>query len=204
MIAPIDPDGKPEKWPIEILTHSEALGLLATMDRYRPTPCRNRALLAILWRSGLRVSECLALKPSDLDEQLGTVRVLHGKGDKARTVGMDGSAFDLVSRWLDRRARLGVNGHAPLFCTIHQPVGRALTTAYVRQLLRRLAKKAGITKRVHPHGLRHTHAAELAREGVPLPVIQAQLGHASASTTAAYIAHLAPGEVIQAMRKRKW
>lgn len=64
--------------------------------------------------------------------------------------------------------------------------------------------KAGIEKRVHPHGLRHTHAAELAREGTPLNLIQAQLGHESLATTDKYLRHIAPEELVKAMKARIW
>ena len=74
----------------------------------------------------------------------------------------------------------------------------------MRHLLPRLAAKAGIEKRVHPHALRHTHAAELAREGVPLNLIQAQLGHSNVATTSRYLAHIAPVEVSETMRQRTW
>ena len=66
------------------------------------------------------------------------------------------------------------------------------------------AKRAGIEKRAHAYGLRHTHAAELAREGVSVNVIQAQLGHASLAVTDRYIRHIAPEQLIEAMRARVW
>ena len=71
-------------------------------------------------------------------------------------------------------------------------------------MLARIAAKAGIEKRVHPHGLRHTHALELASEGTPINTIQLQLGHGNASTTSAYIQKLAPQVVIATMQRRKW
>jgi integrase/recombinase XerD len=71
-------------------------------------------------------------------------------------------------------------------------------------LLPRLAVKEGIEKRVHPHGLRHTHAAELAAEAVPLNLVQAQLGHSSLATTDRYLRHIAPAQLIEAMRARSW
>ena len=74
----------------------------------------------------------------------------------------------------------------------------------MRRLLPRLAARAGIEKRVHPHGLRHTHAAELAAEGKPLNLIQAQLGHASLATTDRYLCHIAPQQLIDAIRTREW
>jgi integrase len=77
-----------------------------------------------------------------------------------------------------------------------------MTDSYVRVLLKRLAERAGIDKRVHAHGLRHTHAAQLRAEGVDIGIISKQLGHASISTTARYLDHLAPRAVIEAMRSR--
>ena len=78
-----------------------------------------------------------------------------------------------------------------------------MKAAYVRSLLPRLAKKAGIEKRVHAHGLRHTHAFELANEGTPLHLIQAQLGHSSVATTDKYIRHLNPTAVVDAVKQRE-
>ena len=107
----------------------------------------------------------------------------------------------ILNRWLDTRRSLGINGHAPLFCTLD---GNLLKPSYLRTLLPRLAKKAGIEKRVHPHGLRHTHAYELMMEGVPVPIIQQQLGHTSLATTDRYVSHLAPIDVISQMQRRNW
>ena len=82
--------------------------------------------------------------------------------------------------------------------------GKAVNSAYVRNLMKRLAAKVGIEKRVHPHGLRHTHAYELANEGTPLHVFQQQLGHSSLATTDRYIRHLNPQQVVEAMKGRTW
>ncbi len=76
--------------------------------------------------------------------------------------------------------------------------------AYVRALLPRLARKAGVEKRVHAHGLRHSHAAELAAEGLPTNLVQAQLGHSSLATTDRYLRHIAPQQLIDAVRRRAW
>jgi site-specific recombinase XerD len=192
---------KGQRFPAEILTGDEVKALLGACSTRAPTGVRNRALIATMYRGGLRISEALALRPKDLDRQAGTVRVLQGKGGKSRTVGFDPAAFGLIERWLDRRAELRINGRHRLFCTLD---GKPLDPSYVRHLLPRLASKAGIEKRVHPHALRHTHAAELAREGVPLNVIQAQLGHSNVATTSRYLAHIAPAEVIRVMQGREW
>jgi site-specific recombinase XerD len=71
-------------------------------------------------------------------------------------------------------------------------------------MVKRRAARAEITKRVHPHALRHTHAAELVAEGVPVNVIQKQLGHVSLATTDVYLRHIAPADVIAMGRQREW
>ena len=189
------------RYPPEILTKEEVKALLRGCSTRAPTGVRNRALIAVMYRGGLRLGETLALKPKDVDPAQDTVTVLHGKGDRRRTVGLDPEAMALVERWLDRRRDLGISGRAPLFCTLE---GRPLKPSYVRTLLPRLAVKAGIDKRVHPHGLRHTHAAELMWEGVAVPIIQRQLGHASLATTDGYHRSIAPADVIEAMKQRAW
>jgi len=80
----------------------------------------------------------------------------------------------------------------------------AIDSSYVRRLLPRLAVRAGIEKRVHAHGLRYAHAAELAAEGLPVNVVQQQLGHGSLATTDRYLRHIAPKERVEAMRAREW
>ena len=119
--------------------------LIRACSKRAATGVRNRALIVVLYRAGLRISEALALYPKDLDAQASTIRVLHGKGDHDRVVGLDAGAWAIVQLWLDRRAAAGINGRAPVFCTLK---GRPMKSAYVRTLLPRLARKAGIDKRV--------------------------------------------------------
>lgn len=194
-----------QKYPAEILTREEISKLLAACSRRGPSGLRNRALIVVMWRTGLRIAEALALHRKDVDLQHGTITVLHGKGDRRRTVGIDPQALALLEQWIVRRRELGIGPASPLFCTISKPrPGRPVKDSYVREALKDLARKAGIEKRVHPHGLRHTHAAELAREGVPLHIIRRQLGHADLAMTARYIEHLTPMDVISAMQQREW
>jgi site-specific recombinase XerD len=195
------PANKGRKLPAEPLAPDEVKSLIRVCSKRAPTGVRNRALVVTLYRCGLRVSEALALMPKDLDAANSTIRVLHGKGDRSRTVGLDAGAWALLQLWLERRAALGLNGRQPVFCTLK---GKPVSAAYVRMLLPRLARRAGIEKRVHAHGLRHTHAFELASEGTPIHVIQCQLGHSSAATTDRYIRHLRPEAVIEQMKGRTW
>lgn len=189
------------KYPAEILTPEEVKALIRACSSRAASGLRNRALIVVMYRGGLRLSEALALKPKDIDPGKGTVTVLHGKGDTRRTVGLDPGAFAVVERWLDRRKALGLTGRSTLFCTLQ---GAALKPSYVRTLLPRLAAKVGIEKRVHPHGLRHTHAAELASEGVPVNLVQQQLGHSSLATTDRYLRHIAPAQLVEALQQREW
>lgn len=189
------------KRPIETLTTAEVEKLLDACSRKAPTGIRNRALIVLLWRGGLRISEALSLYGKDIDSQQGTVRILHGKGDKARIVGLDPRAFALLELWLQERRKHKLSARVPLFCTLR---GKSLQDRYFRALLPRLAVKAGIDKRVHPYGLRHTHAAELAAEGIPINQIQKQLGHTSLATTSRYLDHISPQELINTMRQRHW
>jgi len=195
------PANKGRRLPAELLSGEEVRALLRACSSRAPTGIRNRALIAVLYRGGLRISEALALLPKDVDSAQGMLTVLHGKGDRRRTVGMDPAAFALLERWVDRRRALGLSGRRPVFCTL---AGEPLDSSYVRRLLPRLAAKAGVEKRVHPHGLRHAHAAELAAEGVPVNVVQQQLGHGSLATTDRYLRHIAPAERVAAMRAREW
>ena len=198
---PARPQRRPRRLPPEVLTDAEVCALMRACGRYAPTGMRNRALIALLYRTGLRINEALSLYPKDLELIDGSVRVLNGKGGRSRTVGLDPGGGAIIERWLDARSRLGLTGRHPVFCTLR---GRSMAAAYVRVMLKRLGARAGIEKRVHAHGLRHTHAAQLRAEGVDIGIISRQLGHASITTTARYLDHIAPTAVIETMRARSW
>ena len=186
------------KYPPEHYTREECLAVIAACpDTWAGR--RNRVLITLLWRSGLRLAEALALEPQNIDFQYQTIRVLHGKGDKARTVGMDAREATALREWLNERGDFPP--HTPVVCTRR---GGPIHQAYVRALLPGLAKKAGVKKRVHAHGFRHTFAVELMREGVRIKDIQVLLGHASLQVTSVYLASLSPEEAIEAIRGREW
>ena len=195
------PWNKGRKLPVEVLTADEVKRLLASCSRRAPTGLRNRALIALLYRGQLRISEALALEPRDLDANKGTVLVRHGKGDKARTIGLDAGAWAVLELWLQKRKAIGINGRSKVFTTLD---AKPLQSSYCRGLFRRLGEKAGIDKRVHPHGLRHTGASEMRQEGIDIGLISRQLGHTSISTTARYLDHINPAAVVEAVRARSW
>jgi site-specific recombinase XerD len=142
---------------------------------------RIRGLIVVLWRAGLRINEALSLAETDLEPRRGAILVRHGKGDKRREVGMDDWAWEQLDPWARYRLSLPAG---PFFCIVDGATrGRAWSQTGARAELRRLATVARVRRRCAPHQLRHAHAVEMAREGVPLPVIQRQLGHAHLGVT---------------------
>jgi integrase len=188
------------RYPPEILRPEDIAALFEACGEGTWMATRNRALLAVLHRSGLRIAEALALAPKDINVDAGSIRVLHAKGGRARTVGIDPTGRRPLAAWLDLRERLGIPPAAPVFVG---PGGRPLTAAYCRRLLAGLGRRAGVLRRVHPHGLRHTHAAELREEGVDIGIISKQLGHRSIATTASYLDHIAPRAVVEIIGRRR-
>ncbi len=176
------------RYPAEILTPAEVEALLGACSTRAATGMRNRALILTLHRGGLRISEALKLTAADIDTGTGTVTVTPTDRDR-RTITLDAEAVAVLDRWLRRRAQRDLEGTGPAFCTLQ---GEPLQPAYVRALLPRLARKAGIAKRVHAHGLRDAFAAELLVRQVPLESLRLQLGHSTRATTYRYLRRLAP------------
>jgi site-specific recombinase XerD len=116
--AEVAPPASSRRRPPEVLSESEVIALIRACSTRAPTGVRNRALIAVLWRSGLRISEALALELRDVDLQAGTLRVRHGKGDRSRTVGVDEQTAAMLARWVDRRRGLRPGARAPVFCTL--------------------------------------------------------------------------------------
>jgi site-specific recombinase XerD len=199
-----EPANKGRKFPPEVLTPEEVFALIDACGR-GPAGWRNRALIVLGWRCGLRCAEALDLYPKDVDVDRGRVQVLHGKGDKARVVGLDPAAGAIVDRWMVNRRKLGLTGRQPLLCVISEPTkGRRLHDAYVRELMKKLAERAGIEKRVHFHGLRHSYASYLADRGVPTHFIRQMLGHTSLAVTERYMDHINPAVVVETLRALEW
>jgi integrase/recombinase XerD len=200
----VPPANAGKKYPAEVLSREEIHRLLGAMGRGN-AGARNRALVVVMWRCGLRVAEALALEPKDIDLASCALQVLHGKGNYRRVVGVDQEAIAALELWYIRRRTLRVGPGRPVFCVISRPtLGKPLYSAYVREMLKDAATRAGIERRVHPHGLRHTFAVELARDGVPVHQIRKALGHQSLATTERYIDHLEPLEVVRMMQARAW
>jgi site-specific recombinase XerD len=155
---------------------------------------RLNALIVVGWRAGLRINEALSLTETDLGRRRGSILVRHGKNNRRREVGMDAWAWSTIEPWLADRPQLPVG---QLFCVIDGPTrGRAWSASAARVELRHLAAKAEVRRRFAPHQLRHPHAVELLQEGIPLPLIQRQLGHSHLSTTGTYLQGINAEEII--------
>lgn len=181
----------PRAWAIEPLSEADVHALLGACNR-GATGDRNRALIAVLFYAGLRIAEALALRTSDLDAEARQINVRRGKGARQRMAGMAPAGWAHVEPWLAARKAKGLSSRPALFTTL---TGSPVSQAYVRGMLRRLAQIAGLDKRVHAHGMRHSHAYQLANRGVPVHAIQRQLGHRSLHTTTEYVEHLSAGDV---------
>jgi integrase len=154
-----------------------------------------------MWRAGLRIQEALALTEGDLDPRRGAVLVRRGKGRRRREVGMDAWGWEQLEPWLDARRTFPVG---PLLCVINGATrGRHWSPAAARAELRRTAGAAGVRRRFAPHQLRDAHAVEMAREGVPVMVIQRQLGHSNLGITSLYLQGIDSGEIIETVHARR-
>lgn len=201
------PANKGRRRDPEPFTQEEVRAIVRQTSRRGPAGFRDRALIVVLWRCGLRISEALDLRPRDLELEHGFLRVRHGKGDKFRIVAIDSGAKEVLADWLRRREEvpnMKRGGH--VFCTISQPEpGGRMGAPQFRTKLKLLAERAGIDKDlddVYPHQFRHTHATELVMEGTPLTVVKEQLGHDHLSTTEHYVKRIAPIHLLKALHDR--
>ncbi len=166
------------------LTEADVESLLAAPPVDEPRGLRDRAMLEVLYASGLRVSELVTLKTPQISRDMGVVRVL-GKGSKERLVPLGEEALNWLERYLrdSRPALLGQRVSDALFVT-------ARATGMTRQsfwhLIKRYALQAGLHKPISPHTLRHAFATHLLNHGADLRVVQLLLGHSDISTTQIY------------------
>ena len=177
--------------------------IVAVMRHARHARFGNRinGLIVVLWRAGLRINEALSLTENDLDDRRGSILVRHGKNDRRREVGMDAWAWSALGPWLAERTKLPVG---PLFCVIVGPTsGHAWSASAARLQLHQISLEAGVRRRFAPHQLRHAHAVELLHEGIPLPLIQRQLGHSHLSTTGTYLRGISSEEIISTVHARR-
>lgn len=170
----------------ETLAAGEVNALLSSVDpQGGPLDCRDRALLEMLYGSGLRVSELVSLRAAQVDWDEDFLRIT-GKGGKSRYVPLGKVAAAALRRYLDEaRPKLLRNERRAdtLFLSVR---GEALTRERIRQIIKKRAALAGLPENVYPHLMRHSFATHLLENGADLRVIQDMLGHADLSTTQIY------------------
>lgn len=177
--SPALPRGLPKS-----LTEADVESLLGAQDVATPLGIRDKAMLEMLYASGLRVSELVTLKVAQVSQDMGVVRVM-GKGSKERLVPLGEEALAWLARYLReaRPALLGRRSSDDLFVTLR---GAAMTRQAFWHLIKRYASRAAIGKSVSPHTLRHAFATHLLNHGADLRVVQLLLGHSDISTTQIY------------------
>ena len=166
------------------LNEKEVEDLLNAPDINQPIGLRDRAMLELLYASGLRVSELVTVKVNEVSTQDGVVRVT-GKGSKTRLVPMGEEAADWIDQYLKTARPKILDGQMTdaMFATTR---GDAMTRQAFWYLIKRYAIVAGISKHMSPHVLRHAFATHLLNHGADLRVVQMLLGHADISTTQIY------------------
>lgn len=179
----IDAPKLPRALP-KTLTEADVEALLAAPPLEQPLGLRDRAMLEMLYASGLRVSELVTLKVPQVSRDMGVVRVL-GKGSKERLVPLGEEALAWLERYLREARPKLLNGRASdaLFVTAR---AAAMTRQSFWHLLKRYALDAGLNKPISPHTLRHAFATHLLNHGADLRVVQLLLGHSDISTTQIY------------------
>ena len=193
------PRNKGVRYPADLPTVAEIIAVMRAAGGH-PEGVRLRGVVVVLWRAGLRIIEALALSESDLDPGRGAVLVRRGKGGRRREVGMDRWAFEQLDPWLEIRREVPVGA---LFRVLRGPTrGRPCAAPGIRTQLRDAAMAAGVRRRFAPHQLRHAHAVEMSREGVPLVVIQRQFGHANLGVTSVYLRGIDNTEIIRTVHER--
>jgi integrase/recombinase XerD len=168
----------------KVLSEAQVEALLAAPDGETPLGLRDRAMLEVMYASGLRVSELVALRLIEVSASEGLVRVV-GKGNKERIVPLGEQARDRLEAYLTRARPALLKGRAcdAVFITT---LGAAMSRQMFWRLVKRYAALGGISSPLSPHGLRHSFATHLLNHGADLRVVQLLLGHADISTTQIY------------------
>ena len=183
-VAEVLPMPRVERYLPETLNEMQVEQLLGAIDTKHPLGLRDRAMVELLYASGLRVSELVNAKLEFLNLDGGTIRVT-GKGNKTRIVPVGKKAREALQAYLDRErpGLVGKKTGSDIFLSVR---GKRLTTVRAWQILKRVAKISGLDANIYPHLLRHSFATHLLGNGADLRIIQEMLGHADISTTQIY------------------
>ena len=169
--------------------------MLAAPNIQAPTGLRNRVILEVMYRAGLRVSEVIKLRPSDILWESSILEIHQGKGSKDRNVPIDQETVGWMLAWDVKRPK-----SKSYFCTLRCG---AISARYLQAMIKRLAFNAGLQRAssVTPHVLRHTYATELLNGGFTIREVQELLGHSSVATTQIYT-HVRPEHLAEKIKGR--
>ena len=182
----------------DVLTLDEIDSMIAQLDMSKAESHRNRAIIEMLYGSGLRVSELVNLRLSDIYRQEGFMRII-GKGSKQRLVPISPVADQWLQYWLEDRSKLDIKPEYSDIVFLNR-YGRQLTRAMIFTIIKTLAKQADIHKNISPHTLRHSFATHLLQNGADLRIIQQLLGHEDITTTEIYT-HIEIQDLREAIQK---
>ena len=182
----------------DVLTLDEIDSMIAQLDMSKPESHRNRAIIEMLYGSGLRVSELVNLRLSDIYRQEGFMRIT-GKGSKQRLVPISPVADQWLQYWLEDRSKLDIKPEYSDIVFLNR-YGRQLTRAMIFTIIKTLAREADIHKNISPHTLRHSFATHLLQNGADLRIIQQLLGHEDITTTEIYT-HIEIQDLREAIQK---
>jgi integrase len=161
---------------------------------------RLRTLIIILWRTGMRISEALALEERDLNRTDLAITVRRGKGGKRRICAMDRWAWGEISPWLDARQEIAFGA---IFCVLSGPTaGLSMSDSDARRQLRKATQRAKLRRRMNPHSFRHGFTVEARREDIDLLALQRQLGHARLDITQEYLRSISTTDVLEPIGQR--
>lgn len=179
----IDTPKKPRVLPDVIST--EEIELLLNLEVTDALSLRNKAMIELMYATGIRVSEMISLKVTDLHLKMGFVRCI-GKGEKERIIPLGDVASEIVDEYLHeaRPELIKKNRKEPYLFVNHH--GRSLTRQGFWKILKKLARDVGLNKKITPHMLRHSFATHLLENGADLRAVQEMLGHSDISTTQIY------------------
>lgn len=166
------------------LTFEQVIKILKTPNLKKPQGIRNRAILELMYATGLRVSELVMLKLSDINLDVGFIKC-KGKGSKERIVPLGKASEHFLQKYLNETRGKLLGGKVCLFLFLAQG-GRPLSRQSVWKMIKKVVRKAGIKKKVSPHVLRHSFATHLLEGGADLRSVQEMLGHVSITTTQIY------------------
>jgi integrase/recombinase XerD len=182
----IEPPKQPQTLPRDVLTQDEARLLLESTPVEKPLDIRDRAILEVLYATGVRRAEMLSLTIYDADVQAATLRIEKGKGGRTRLVPLTGGACAALKLYLSEVRLIYATARSGAALFVSSKSGAPLSDNDIVRIVRKAAKRAGISKRTTPHTLRHSCATHLLQERADIRQIQKLLGHKRLSTTEIY------------------